>query len=253
MAGRDSFPEISVGFTDNYDKILNPHQRQLLEDTKRIRTQLEQLESQRGFGTPDLFLRKSEKKFSPSEMDARDSFYHTTKSLLVLFQLMGVMPIMRSLSGSNAGRTTFSWTSRAFIWAYFIYGIETIVVVNVARERFIKFLSSSDKRFDEVIYNIIFLSILAPHFLLPIASWRNGAEVAKFKNMWTNFQVKYLEVTGEPIEFPILTPITWTLCFFSWGCSIFIVLSQFYLQPDFPFLHTFAYYHILAMLNGFCR
>lgn len=28
-----------------------------------------------------------------------------------------------------------------------------------------------------------------PHFLLPIASWRHGKEVAKFKNMWTTFQV----------------------------------------------------------------
>lgn len=115
-----------------------------------------------------------------------------------------------------------------------------------------KFISSSDKRLDEIIYNLIFLSFLAPHYLLPIASWRNGSEVAKFKNMWTNFQVTYLKVSGTPIEFPILLPITWTLCFFSWGCSIGIVLSQFYLQPDFPLSHTFAYFHILAMLNGFC-
>jgi gustatory receptor len=93
---------------------------------------------------------------------------------------------------------------------------------------------------------------MAPHFLLPIASWRNGSEVAKFKNMWTKFQVRYSKVTGTPIEFPILLPITWGLCFFSWGCSIAIVLSQFYLQPNFPLVHTFAYYHILAMLNGFC-
>lgn len=31
-----------------------------------------------------------------------DNFYHTTKSLLVLFQIMGVMPIERQL-----GRTTY--------------------------------------------------------------------------------------------------------------------------------------------------
>lgn len=30
------------------------------------------------------------------------------------------------------------------------------------------------------------------------------------------------------------------------------MLSQYYLQPDFKFWHTFAYYHIIAMLNGFC-
>lgn len=122
----------------------------------------------------------------------------------------------------------------------------------VGRARLIKFLYSNDKRFDEIIYNIIFLSILTPHYLLPIASWRNGSEVAKFKNMWTHFQVTYLKATGTPIEFPTLSSITLSLCFFSWGSSIAIVLSQFYLQPDFPLFHTFAYYHILAMLNGFC-
>lgn len=59
----------------------------------------------------------------------------------------------------------------------------------VAIERIDKFISNADKRFDEVIYNIIFMSILVPHFLLPYASWRNGSEVAKFKNMWTDYQV----------------------------------------------------------------
>ncbi|KAL7015856.1 hypothetical protein ACKWTF_016702 [Chironomus riparius] len=248
----DSLPDIVVSFTDNYEKILNPHQRQILEDTKRVRDQLDQLERQRGFGTPNLYVRKAEETFDPDEMDESDSFYKTTKSLLVLFQLMGVMPIMRSIKGSGQERTTFSWTSKAFIWAYLVYFFETIIVCLVARARFIMFISSSDKKFDEVIYNIIFLSILLPHFLLPFASWRNGLEVAKFKNMWTNFQVRYLKVTGEAIEFPKLEPITWALCVFSWGCSMFIVLSQFYLQPEFPFFHTFAYYHILAMLNGFC-
>lgn len=96
------------------------------------------------------------------------------------------------------------------------------------------------------------MSILVPHFLLPIASWRNGTEVAKFKNMWTHYQLQFLKVTGTPIVFPNLYPLTWTLCVFSWGLSIAIILSQYYLQPDFRFWHTFAYYHIIAMLNGFC-
>jgi gustatory receptor len=96
------------------------------------------------------------------------------------------------------------------------------------------------------------MSLLLPHCMLPVASWRHGAEVAIFKNMWTNYQLKYLKVTNMTIEFPILVRITWTLCFFSWGCSISIILSQFYLQPDFSLYHTFAYYHIIAMLNGFC-
>lgn len=34
-------------------------------------------------------------------LDTHDSFYHTTKSLLVLFQIMGVMPIMRVPKGKN--------------------------------------------------------------------------------------------------------------------------------------------------------
>lgn len=138
------------------------------------------------------------------------------------------------------------------MWAYFIYACETVIVLYVAQARLKKFISTSERRFDEIIYNIIFLSIMAPHFLLPIASWRNGSEVAKFKNMWTKFQVRYLRVTGTSIEFPTLLSITWFLCFFSWTCSIAVVLSQFYLQPDFSIYHTFAYYHILAMLNGFC-
>jgi gustatory receptor len=121
----------------------------------------------------------------------------------------------------------------------------------VGKERVHKFASNSEKKFDEIIYNVIFMSLLVPHFLLPLASWRHGAEVAIFKNMWTTYQLKYFKVTNMKIEFPILMRITWSLCFFSWGCSIFIMLSQYYLQPDFPLYHTFAYYHIMAMLNGF--
>lgn len=113
-------------------------------------------------------------------------------------------------------------------------------------------MCNSDKRFDEIIYNVIFMSILVPHFLLPVASWRNGSEVAKFKNMWTHYQLQFLRVAGTPIVFPNLYPLTWALCFTSWGVSFAVMLSQYYLQPDFQFWHTFAYYHILAMLNGFC-
>lgn len=97
MSRSNSVAEVPVG---KIDKILNPHQRQLWEDTKRVKEQIEQLESQRGIGSPrDLYVRRKEEKFDPDEMDIRDSFYHTTKSLLVLFQLMGVMPIMRTKKG----------------------------------------------------------------------------------------------------------------------------------------------------------
>lgn len=132
-----------------------------------------------------LYMRKKEDNFDPDDMDEHDSFYFTTRSLLVMFQIMGIMPIQRSPKGllqpcvmrhqsinlhnlfkGDMPRTTFSWTSRAFAWAYFIYAIETIVVCLVLRERLQKFSSNSDKKFDEVIYNVIFMSMFSPHFLL---------------------------------------------------------------------------------------
>lgn len=103
-----------------------------------------------------------------------------------------------------------------------------------------------------MIYNIIFISLLLPHFLLPIASWRNGAEVAKFKNMWTNYQLQYFRVTGTPIRFHRLAAMSWIGCVASWLLSLIMMISQYYFQPDFLFWHTFAYLHIIAMLNGFC-
>ncbi|XP_053604917.1 gustatory and odorant receptor 22 [Plodia interpunctella] len=186
-------------------------------------------------------------------LDKHDSFYITTKSLLVLFQIMGVMPIMRVPKDTKTTkRTTYNWISKATLWAYIIWSLESIIVLKVGRERLSTFQQSSNKRFDEVIYNIIFLSILIPHFLLPIASWRHGPQVAIFKNMWTHYQLKYLKITGTPIVFPNLYSLTWGLCFFSWGLSIAVILSQHYLQDDFELWHSFAYYHIIAMLDGFC-
>jgi hypothetical protein len=44
-------------------------------------------------------MRKRDQDFDPDELDETDSFYDTTKSLLVLFQISGVMPIMRSPKG----------------------------------------------------------------------------------------------------------------------------------------------------------
>lgn len=58
----------------------------------------------------------------------------------------------------------------------------------VFKER-LKLVLLPGKRFDEYIYAIIFLSILIPHFLLPISAWTSGSDVAIFKNMWTQFQV----------------------------------------------------------------
>ncbi|XP_045449782.1 gustatory and odorant receptor 22-like [Melitaea cinxia] len=186
-------------------------------------------------------------------LDKHDSFYITTKSLLVLFQIMGVMPIMRvPRHAQTTKRTTFNWISKATLWAYLVWSLESIIVIRVGRERLANFQQNSNKRFDEVIYNIIFLSILIPHFLLPIASWRHGPEVAIFKNMWTHYQLKYLKITGTPIVFPNLYSLTWGLCIFSWALSFAVILSQNYLQDDFELWHSFAYYHIIAMLDGFC-
>nr|AXY83422.1 putative gustatory receptor 2 [Conopomorpha sinensis] len=186
-------------------------------------------------------------------LDVHDSFYITTKSLLVLFQIMGIMPIMRvTKEEQTTRRTTFNWISKATLWAYIVWGLECIIVFKVGRERLENFQRSSNKRFDEVIYNIIFLSILIPHFLLPIASWRHGPQVAIFKDMWTHYQLKYLKITGTPIVFPNLYVLTWGLCIFSWAISFAVILSQHYLQDDFELWHSFAYYHIIAMLDGFC-
>ncbi|CAG9860810.1 unnamed protein product [Phyllotreta striolata] len=175
-----------------------------------------------------------------------DDFYHTTKSLLVLFQVMGVMPIEREL-----GHTTYRWTSATNVWAYFIFAIETIFVSIVFQER-LKLVLLPGKRFDEYVYAFIFLSILVPHFLLPLGAWTNGSEVAKFKNMWTKFQYKYYCVTKSKLVFKNFTVITYSLCVASWVIGIMVMLAQYYVQPDMLLWHTYAYYHILAMLNCLC-
>ncbi|VVC96357.1 unnamed protein product, partial [Leptidea sinapis] len=163
-------------------------------------------------------------------LDKHDSFYITTKSLLVLFQIMGVRKQQNEPH---------------------IIGYQK-QLCGLGSERLANFHENSNKRFDEVIYNIIFLSILIPHFLIPVASWRHGPQVAIFKNMWTHYQLKFLKITGTPIIFPNLYSLTWGLCIFSWALSFAVILCQHYLQDDFELWHSFAYYHIIAMLDGFC-
>ncbi|XP_030746043.1 gustatory and odorant receptor 22 [Sitophilus oryzae] len=177
-------------------------------------------------------------------LDYYDSFYHTTKSLLVLFQVMGVMPIER-----NKGYTTFRWHSPAILWSYLLFTGETIFVSLVFKSR-LDLIMQPGKPFDEYVYGIIFLSILIPHFLLPLVAWSNGAEVVKFKNMWTRYQLKYLQVTGDQIVFHNLECVCNSLCLVSWLVGVVIMIAQYYLQPDMLLWHTFGYYHILAMLNG---
>ncbi|KAF7287900.1 gustatory and odorant receptor 22-like [Rhynchophorus ferrugineus] len=179
-----------------------------------------------------------------NDLEKYDNFYHTTKSLLVLFQVMGVMPIER-----NKGHTTFRWRSPAIIWSYALFTVETFFVGLVFKSR-LNLIMQPGKPFDEYIYGFIFLSILIPHFLLPLVAWSNGAEVVKFKNMWTRFQLKFLQVTGHQIVFKKLEIICNSFCICSWLLSIVITIAQYYLQPDMLLWHTFGYYHILAMLNG---
>nr|UNE74348.1 gustatory receptor 1 [Holotrichia oblita] len=219
--------------------VKNPHQRVTENNIKVQRASISDTEHN--------FKKTAEDEPDPELLDQFDSFYQTTKSLLVLFQIMGVMPIERS----GKGKTTFRWFSGATVYAYCIFAAETVFVSIIFKERLLLILQKS-KRFDEYIYSIIFLSILIPHFMLPIAAWTNGHEVAKFKNMWTRFQLKYYQVTGTAIIFHRLSLITYSLCIFSWVLGIAIMLAQYYLQPDMLLWHTFGYYHILAMLNCLC-
>ncbi|XP_053957668.1 gustatory and odorant receptor 21a-like [Anastrepha ludens] len=231
--------------------LFNPAQREFLEDEHRHRIQMEK-RAQEGSKSIDYYIRKRSTMDDARLLDEHDSFYKTTKSLLVLFQIMGIMPIHRNPSVNTMPRSGFSWRSRQMMYAICVYSIETIIVVMVLRARVKHFISQPDKHFDEAIYNIIFISLLFTHFLLPVASWRHGQQVAIFKNMWTNYQYKFWRVTGSAIEFPNLYRLTWGLCIFSWALSIAVNMSQYVLQPDFEFWYTFAYYPIIAMLNCFC-
>ncbi|KAB0803449.1 hypothetical protein PPYR_00419 [Photinus pyralis] len=219
----------------------NPHQKLMSDRWAKKRL------SDASMGRSTASVKGYTENPDPQILDDYDFFYKTTKSLLVLFQIMGVMPIERS----GIANTTFRWTSKTAIYAYCIYTVETIFVLHVLRDR-IFLLLEEGRRFDEYIYGIIFISILSPHFLLPILAWTNGKEVAKFKNMWTRFQYKYYEITGIPLLFEKLTLITYGLCLFSWALGVGVMLAQYYLQEDMELWHTGAYYHILAMLNCLC-
>lgn len=247
-----SFWAVSRGLTPpgKVAPMLNPNQRQFLEDELRYREKLKMLAG--GTTIEDGYVRKPDSVDDPFELDKHDAFYRATKSLLVLFQIMGVMPLIRNPPVKNMPRTGYTWTSKQAMWAMFIYAIQTTIVVLVLRERVKKFITSPDKRFDEAIYNVIFISLLFTNFLLPIASWRHGPQVAIFKNMWTNYQYKFFKTTGSTIVFPNLYTVTYVLCTSSWLLSIAINLSQYFLQPDFSLWYTFAYYPIIAMLNCFC-
>lgn len=56
-----------------------------------------------------LYIRPKEVELDVDLLDKHDSFYHTTKSLLVLFQIMGIMPIKRSAPGKNIFQFFFTF------------------------------------------------------------------------------------------------------------------------------------------------
>jgi gustatory receptor len=86
--------------------------------------------------------------------EIHDQFYRDHKLLLVLFRALAVMPIERS----SPGRITFSWKSKASIYAFFFYMATTVIVLIVGYER-IKFLNNTEK-FDDYIYGVLFIIFL---------------------------------------------------------------------------------------------
>ncbi|CRL04902.1 CLUMA_CG017953, isoform A [Clunio marinus] len=115
--------------------------------------------------------------------EIHDQFYRDHKLLLVLFRVLAVMPIERS----SPGRITFSWKSRASIYAFFFYTFATVIVVIVGLER-IKILGET-KKFDDTIYGILFIIFLIPHFWIPFVGWGVASEVARYKTSWGAFQL----------------------------------------------------------------
>lgn len=75
------------------------------------------------------------------------------------------MPIERS----SPGKVTFSWKSKASIYAFIFYAILTVNILIVGNER-IKVLQET-KKFDDYIYGILFVIFLIPHFWIPFVGW----------------------------------------------------------------------------------
>lgn len=73
----------------------NPHQRLNVKKPTKVVTNVRSAVSG--------ISKRQEDKPDPVLLEKYDNFYQTTKSLLVLFQIMGVMPIERS----EIGKTTF--------------------------------------------------------------------------------------------------------------------------------------------------
>ncbi|XP_063624033.1 gustatory and odorant receptor 22-like [Cydia splendana] len=178
--------------------------------------------------------------------ETHDQFYRDHKLLLVLFRALAVMPITRS----RPGTVTFSWKSRATMYAISFYIVATVVVLMVGYERVM--ILRSIKKFDEYIYAILFVAFLVPHFWIPFVGWGVAHQVAIYKTSWGKFQVRYYRVTGENLQFPNLKT---QIAIISVGClflAICFLLSLCALMDGFLLRHTTAYYHIITMINMNC-
>ncbi|RZC41799.1 gustatory receptor 2 [Asbolus verrucosus] len=180
-------------------------------------------------------------------IDEHDQFFRDHKLLLVLFRVLGVMPIQRG----EIGRITFGWTSIPMIYAYVFYVVTSILVVLVGYERFDILLNKS-RKFDEYIYSIIFIIYLIPHFWIPFVGWGVAYEVCDYKNSWGTFQLHYYKITGKNLKFPLLSTL---IIIISMGCLILaavFLLTLSALLEGFTLYHTTAYLHIITMINMNC-
>lgn len=85
----------------NYLQVQNPYQKMISEnlrkrETIKVTTSSSSMVND-GVEEPD-----------PELLDHYDNFYQTTKSLLVLFQIMGIMPIERGAKGKTTFKYVFS-------------------------------------------------------------------------------------------------------------------------------------------------
>ncbi|CAG4956192.1 unnamed protein product [Colias eurytheme] len=178
--------------------------------------------------------------------EIHDQFYRDHKLLLVLFRALAVMPITRS----RPGTITFSWRSKATIYAICFYIITTFIVLFVGYERVM--ILRSIKKFDDYIYAVLFVAFLVPHFWIPFVGWGVAHQVAIYKTSWGKFQVRYYRVTGENLQFPNLKTSIVIICV---GCLLLAVcflLSLCALLDGFLLRHTAAYFHIITMINMNC-
>lgn len=154
------------------------------------------------------------------------------------------MPIERSAPGL----VTFSWKSKASIYAFCFYCCATVLVLFVGYER-VKTLSNT-KKFDDTIYGVLFIIFLIPHFWIPFVGWGVAEDVARYKTFWGTFQVRYFRITGENLQFPKLKILIVIISIGCLLCAVLFIVSLSILLEGFPMWHTSAYCKILGERFG---